>query len=231
MRRRVDRRYVMAAMTEFGIPAEMTRSFPQLHIEPSGLLIYGSRARGDAVEDSDLDVLALVDRPMPSIHSGNVSVAFYTSEQLASGIGTLFGAHLRRDAKVIWDVSGVLKAHISQMGDVDTDRLLARAWEMSQIFGALRRDLPRYLPGLLREARYLLRSCLYANAIASGNACFSVRELAQRHQDARLVWLLRSRNTLHPRQSELDECLTRLARILGELPPQSSRIIGSTHCE
>jgi hypothetical protein len=155
---------------------------------------------------------------MPSVYSGNVNVSFYTSDQLRSGIGTLFGAHLRRDARIIWDKSGALGQLIFQMGEVETDRLLGRARDMCQVFGAPGLDLPKYLVGLVREARYLLRSCLYAQAIAAGSPCFSVREIAQRYQDPKLVTLLASRQTAEPKLSDLSDCLTRLEDILGPLP-------------
>lgn len=54
-------------------------------------------------------------------------------------------------------------------------------------------DLPKYLPGLLREARYLLRSCLYAQAMAASDPCYSVRELAVRHSAPHLTHLQASR--------------------------------------
>ena len=62
---------------------------------------------------------------------------------------------------------------------------------MSGLFTSLERDFPS-TSGLLRQARYLLRSCLYAQAIADGDPCFSVRELAVRRGDPNLARLLAS---------------------------------------
>lgn len=52
----------------------------------------------------------------------------------------------------MWDDHGHLTRAIKEMGEVDTDRLLARARSMSELFTSLDRDLPKYLPGLLRQA-------------------------------------------------------------------------------
>jgi hypothetical protein len=214
----VDRSQLLESLAKLTVPGELLKCVPAMPIDFSGLLLYGSRARGDAVAGSDLDLLAIVEQPRPSAYSGDVSVGYYTIAQVESGRGTLFGAHLMRDAKVIWDPTGELGAALSKMGDVDTERLFSRAINMSRILGCLEMDLPKYLTGLLREARYLLRSCLYARAIAEGSPCFSVREIAQRNADPPLASLLASRQTTEPSFEDLTECISRLETILGPLP-------------
>lgn len=218
----------VAALLMLGVPAGILVDVPDLPANARGLLVFGSQARGDAVVGSDLDLLALVDRPLPSTYVGDVAVSYYTLDQLETGIGTLFGAHLHRDSRILWDPDGLLTTAIQAMGEVDTNRLLRRAARMSELFTTPERDLPKYLPGLLREARYLLRSCLYAQAIADGLPCFSVRELAARHGDPSLAHLLASRQAGEESAEELNDCLNRLRRIIGDFPPSTNGSLEAT---
>ena len=219
---------VVDALLTLGVPRDILAELPDLPGDARALLAYGSRARGDAVTGSDLDLLALVNTPRSSTYAGDVSVSYYTGEQLATGIGTLFGAHLKRDSMVLWDPDGLLATAVKAMGSVDTARLFRRVRTMSGLFATPEQDLPKYLPGLLREARYLLRSCLYAQAIAAGQPCFSVREIAAKHNDPHLALLLASRHSKEASDEDLDECLSRLRQIIGEFPPSEHGSLEAT---
>jgi hypothetical protein len=214
----VVRDHTLKVLRELGVPATLRNDVPALPNDVEGLLLYGSQARGDAVPGSDLDLLALAAVARPTTRVGDVNVCFYSREQLAAGVGTLFGFHLKRDARIVWDVSGHLQRAVAAMGEVDTNRLLARGHLVSELFTNPARDLPKYLPGLLREARYLLRSCLYARAIAEGRPCFSIRALAIRHGDPALVDLLASRQTNEPTLVDYERCLPRLRELVGDFP-------------
>lgn len=211
-----------------GVPATILDEVPELSEMVTGALLYGSRARGDAIAGSDLDLLALVPVQLPSANVGHVSVSFYTEAQLGTGISTLFGAHLARDGKILFDHDGRLTAAVARMGQVDTDRLFTRVIAMTELLSAPEMDLPKYLPGLLREARYLLRSSLYAQAIASGAPCFSVRELAIRHGDPDLARLLASRHDDEPAMTDYVACESRLQDLLGPFPASRSGSLEAT---
>lgn len=205
------------SLEQFGVPNWLLNELPEFPDDTCGVVLYGSRARKDELPSSDLDLLALAGTAHRAIHSGSVSVSFYTPKQLSTGIGTLFGAHLRRDGHILFDSNGSLAEALKSMGAVDTQRLFQRVRNMSQLFTTPEFDIPNYLPGLLREARYLLRSSLYAKAIEEGRPCFSVREIARRHKDPRLSSLLASRHDSEPTVEDYTMCVERLSQLIGPL--------------
>ena len=56
-------------------PAELLRAIEHPFL---AAMLYGSVARGDDREGSDVDVLALTRRPVPPRHAGRISVTSYT---------------------------------------------------------------------------------------------------------------------------------------------------------
>jgi Nucleotidyltransferase domain len=185
-----------------------------------GLLVYGSRARGDHTPSSDLDLLVIVPRPVGSRTAPKVSVSCYTVEQLRCANGTLFGMHLARDAVAVYDPDETLGSLLASMGQPDPVALLARAKHFSAILDVTADELNLYLGGLVRLARYLLRTVIYAVAIAQGSPCFSVRELAIRFVEPELADLLSSDPSVQSPNTTATfrDLVERLSSLLGALP-------------
>lgn len=185
----------------------------------TAVLLYGSQARGDAIETSDIDLLALVPEPMGSRTLGIISVSCYTIDQLVAASGTLFGMHLARDGIVLSDELGNLSALIENMDEPDPDVIFERIRHLGAALEAapLENAASRY--GLVRLARYLLRTAIYCEAIRVGEPCFSVRELAQRLGDSSLVHLLSSTPDAiaGAPMDELNRLISRLTSVVGEI--------------
>jgi hypothetical protein len=187
-----------------------------------GLLLYGSRARDDFLPSSDFDILRYTSSwNSPTFKSGRVSVSSYTSVQLESASGTLFGTHLRRDGRVLVEVGDDLTRMIDALQPADPSQLLARVTQYSTILAQPDSEKEAHFSGMVRLARYLLRTAVYALAMADGEPCFSVRQLAQRLGEPRLATLLASDPAITgpPSVELLDELESRLVKVIGPFPP------------
>ena len=77
-----------------------------------GLALYGSRARGDAADDADVDLLAITSdtRPVNTVR-GNLTMSCYPLDDMIRGSrnGDLFALHIASEAKVLYDDGGVFQ--------------------------------------------------------------------------------------------------------------------------
>jgi len=202
-------------------PALVEAAIRVVPVGGTGLLVYGSRARDDFTNGSDLDLLALVHEPLGSRTYKNVNLSCYTREQLRGASRTLFGMHIRRDSVVIADPTGELGKLIQALEQPEASQLLARVRHFSAILDCSEAESELHLPGLCRLARYLLRTAIYSLAPHEGRPCFSVRELAERFNEPALVTLLSSDPSVvaGPSLDELAELRTRLRVAVGEPTP------------
>jgi len=187
-----------------------------------GLLLYGSRARDDYVETSDFDLLRYTTSwDSPTFKSGRLSVSSYTREQLEAASGTLFGTHLHRDGRVLVERGSDLTRVIEGLESADPADLLARVTGYSTILVQPDSEKAEHFAGMVRLARYLLRTAIYATAMAEGDVCFSVRQLADRFDEPSLAILLASDPDVTGPTSVglLDQLVDRLVRVIGPLPP------------
>ena len=217
-------------LSGIGVPWRLVKAaLDVVPIDAIGLLVYGSRARADYVQDSDLDLLALVHKPGGSKTYVKANLSCYTPAQLCSASRTLFGMHIRRDGVVVADTNGELENIISAFQDPDPSQLLSRVRHFSAILDASEADLDLHLPGLCRLARYLLRTAIYSLALAEGQPCFSVRELAERFAQPELVALLSSDPDVvaEPSSGEFEELRRRLRVAVGAPVPICYRSLES----
>ncbi|WP_155981833.1 hypothetical protein [Nocardia sp. BMG111209] len=101
----------------------------------------------------------------------------------------------------------------------DPDQLLDRVKGYSTILSQSTAEKELHCSGMVRLARYLLRTAIYALSMKSGDSCFSVRQLADRFNDPRLATLLASDPVVtgNPTMDLLAELIGRIEAIFGPL--------------
>jgi len=210
----VEHDHVVAQLSSLGVPSDLIAG-TVVCLPPTlaGLLLYGSRARGDHQTGSDLDLLALVPGELGSRSVGRVNLSCYTPGQLASASGTLFGEHLQRDGLFVFDPLSHLSSIVSAFESLDVDRIFDRVRRFAPLLKSV--DSEANLVGCVRLGKYLLRSAIYADAIRDGHPCFSVRELAERYVEPRFVELLDSNSQTPTNVEVLEEIVSRLTALTG----------------
>ncbi|MUL77221.1 hypothetical protein [Mycolicibacterium sp. CBMA 226] len=213
---------ITVALETLGLTVdEVGHVMSHIAAETKGLLLYGSRARDDYEASSDFDILRYTSSwQSPTFKAGRVSVSSYTREQLESASGTLFGTHLRRDGRVLLEIGDGLTQLIDGIQPADPAQLLARVIQYSTILVQPDAVKAAHFGGMVRLARYLLRTAVYASAMVDGEPCFSVRQLAKRFHEPRLATLLASdpEITGPPSVDLLEELISRLIDVVGPFP-------------
>lgn len=180
-----------------------------------GAILYGSVARGDQTNNSDIDLLRLVRHPgRQRLSLGRLSVADYppgTLRRMAQG-GSLFILHLRLEGKILYDPSSALAEILNSYVQPASYTLLQTELRRAlSIFDLTEEEAARYQPGLIRVAKFLLRTELFRRCAEKGIPVFSRREIERVLGVSWVDELLSSR-----RRVSLAELRERLEVELGE---------------
>jgi hypothetical protein len=138
-------------------------------VEPpfTALLLYGSHARGDAQEASDIDVLQVTPTHTAPYAVGRVNVTCYTLEQLLrlARKGGLFARHLVEEALPLADPHNVLGALKSAyVRPLDYHGVKREVCGCAPLLDAADPQFNENAEGLSSLVSYLIRTYLYATA-------------------------------------------------------------------
>jgi hypothetical protein len=157
--------------------------------------LYGSYARGDFKEDSDVDIIQVTPVHSAPYSAGNVNITCYTRDQLLrlAGAGSLFVMHLVSEAVVLDDPSCLLdamkSAYVPPASYAPFYKELAGALPIVAITQSAFDEAPL---AYAATASYLLRSFAYARAVELGNKTFAMEDVVKVIGDNRLLARLRN---------------------------------------
>lgn len=154
----------------------------------SALFLYGSLARGDALESSDIDILQVSPAHRSPYSQGRVNVTCYTRGQLTrlAESGSLFVRHLVSEAIPLDDPTDLLGAlRSAYVAPADYGRVYSAvvgAVPIVAIGEQVYRQTARHYAA---TAGYLLRTYVYARAFERGATSFSMQHISEVIGDSR----------------------------------------------
>jgi predicted nucleotidyltransferase len=156
------------------------------------LFLYGSHARGDADETSDVDILQVTIVPTAPYAIGRFNVTCYTLDQLLeiARTGGLFARHVVSEAVPLSDSEGLLEILKSAYAAPDNyDDLRAHVYGCAPLLDVEESEFLDNANGLSSLVSYLVRTHLYATAFDQGARSFAMQHIIEvlGHKKARAI--------------------------------------------
>ncbi len=146
------------------------------------LLLYGSHARGDVHEGSDVDILQVTSTHTAPYAVGRVNVTCYTLDQLLrlARKGGLFARHIIEEALPLTDPSDIFGAlQAAYVRPLDYHEAIAEIVGCGPLLDVTDSEFKNDADGLSSLVSYLVRSYLYAIAFERGANSFSMAHVLE----------------------------------------------------
>lgn len=185
------------------------------------VVLYGSYARGDSTDASDIDVLQIDDARPGRYSDGRLSAVLYTRDQLLemSRAGALYILHVKTEGVILRDDEGyvrqVLDAYVepsSYAGVISKVRDTSAALDIEWY------EFNRHPQAANRVALHLLRTVLYASCAEIGKPTFAISRVASLLGDTEIAECYAASKGDARSWSLFLACKALLERYLGPLP-------------
>ena len=164
----------------------------------TALLLYGSHARSDAGQTSDVDILQVTPIHTSPYAIGRINVTCYTLDQLLrlARTGGLFARHLTFEALALTDPDDVLgKIKSAYVSPSAYDGLKKEVGGSAPLLDVTEPQFTENVEGLSSLVSYLARTYLYATAFDRGARSFAmehVLDVLGQHQARAILLNVRS---------------------------------------
>jgi len=174
----------MTATSPYWIPSNLaTEVYAAVHSASTPLMLFGSFARGDASEHSDIDVLELSERRRRPYKSGRINVSVYDKPTLSrmAERGSLFVLHLRLEGKILRDRVHALQHCLDKYQSPTTYGPFRSALrEIANLLDVDQKQYEHRWRAYNELAMYIIRSELYARLVEAGEPLFNVQAVEKR---------------------------------------------------
>ena len=163
--------------------------FSAMRGSTNAVMLFGSVARGESDQDSDVDVLQVVDKAFPPYKTRNLSFSVYSFASLSKMAteGSLFIRHLIEEGVVLRDDERRLSRSLGRYIEPENYEKYLKDLTAAAGFLDVSADFyKKKWTGLNSLALHILRSALYVQCAEAGQPLFSMRSVAERYEDSRI---------------------------------------------